>query len=493
MSIKNKEWVDMEDINNEENIETLNDEENKVKQKIKKIPKLYEHSNTQIGPKTPQIIVNIFNTEYEIIQKVMEKNFKYLVTEDEFSEFDLCWADTALSTEKYIALKTYQKINHFPGMSCIARKNNLGRNLMRLQKLFPDDYNFFPQTWLLPIDFLEFKNQFNKNKNKTFILKPEAMSQGKGIFLVKNHENIDPNIHYVAQRYINKPYLIEGLKFDLRVYVLVYGCDPLRIFIYKEGLARLATEQYSLPQVSNLDNLYIHLTNYAINKNSSNFIFNNDENRTDIGHKRSLSFVWKYIQEKGGDINSIQNKIKDAIIKTLCAVQPILSDANKTSLPYDYGNEQTFEILGFDVLLDHKLKPWILEVNHSPSFTTDTPFDVKIKSELISDVVRLLNLKYVKRKNYYIRQRKMQKQRMEGKKNEKITKEMKMKIRDDNMIKRDKFEDSHLGGFTRIFPCEGYEKFLQAATTLWEDFFGGKKNHFPKQIKPIEKRMNFSL
>lgn len=73
------------------------------------------------------------------------------------------------------------------------------------------------------------------------------MSQGKGIFLTRKIQDIDRNQHCVVQRYISKPYLIEGLKFDLRIYVLVTGINPLRCFIYKEGLARFATEQYRSP------------------------------------------------------------------------------------------------------------------------------------------------------------------------------------------------------------------------------------------------------
>jgi len=51
-----------------------------------------------------------------------------------------------------------------------------------------------------------------------------------------------------------------------------------------------------------------------------------------------------------------------------------------------------FEILGMDVILDHKLKPWLLEVNHTPSFTTDTKIDELIKFNLINDTFNLLNI-----------------------------------------------------------------------------------------------------
>ena len=77
--------------------------------------------------------------------------------------------------------------------------------------------------------------------------------------------------HYVAQKYLHKPLLIEGLKFDLRIYVLVTGISPLRAFIYKEGLARFATENYRSPVGTNLNSLCMHLTNYAINKDQTNF------------------------------------------------------------------------------------------------------------------------------------------------------------------------------------------------------------------------------
>jgi tubulin polyglutamylase TTLL6/13 len=128
------------------------------------------------------------------------------------------------------------------------------------------------------------------------------------------------NEHYVVQRYLHKPFLIDRLKFDLRIYVLLSGVDPLRVYFYKEGLCRLATYEYRPPAKENLGNLFMHLTNYAINKNNENFKQNSGSNEDQSGHKRSLTFALKYIDEMGHDSREVLFKIKDVILKTLCSV-----------------------------------------------------------------------------------------------------------------------------------------------------------------------------
>ena len=62
-----------------------------------------------------------------------------------------------------------------------------------------------------------------------------------------------------------------------------------------------------------------------------------------------------------------------------------------------------FEILGMDVLLDHKLKPWLIEVNHTPSFTTDTPFDYEIKYNVIKDTIKLMNFNSKDKEKYILK------------------------------------------------------------------------------------------
>jgi tubulin polyglutamylase TTLL6/13 len=178
------------------------------------------------------------------------------------------------------------------------------------------------------------------------------------------------------------------------------GVDPLRIWFFEEGLTRLATCEYHNPTNQNLDNLFMHLTNYAINKESSAYVANKGSSEDHVGHKRSLTFAMEYIRNAGHDADKVMHDIKANIIKTIISVHPSLQHNYRSCQPDDQENSMCFEILGFDVMLDDKLKPWIIEVNHSPSFSTDSPIDFKIKKKLIVDVIKLLNLSYWKKLQY---------------------------------------------------------------------------------------------
>lgn len=129
----------------------------------------------------------------------------------------------------------------------------------------------------------------------------------------------------VVQEYVNNPFLIDNLKFDMRLYVLVLSCDPLKIFLHKEGLVRFATQSYqpiTMGGENNKDamkNMFIHLTNYALNKENKEFKQANsiDDER---GHKRSITSLWNKLQSQGKDIVVIQDEIKDLIIKTILSI-----------------------------------------------------------------------------------------------------------------------------------------------------------------------------
>lgn len=117
----------------------------------------------------------------------------------------------------------------------------------------------------------QFDNLGNSLGNKIYIIKPDTGCQGRGIFLTRTFDLVPHHENVVAQLYIKKPLLLDGYKFDLRIYCLVSSVKPLRMYLFHDGLVRLCTEEYVAPTRQNISNTCMHLTNYAVNKNNSNF------------------------------------------------------------------------------------------------------------------------------------------------------------------------------------------------------------------------------
>ncbi|XP_021349618.1 tubulin polyglutamylase ttll6-like isoform X2 [Mizuhopecten yessoensis] len=405
------------------------------------------------------------NCKYDVVRKVSRKFGFKEVGEDE--DWTLYWTDYSVALERVMDMKKYQKINHFPGMSEICRKDMLARNLNRMLKLFPKEYNVFPKTWCLPADHGDFLAYTRQKKNKTYILKPETGCQGKGIWVTKNPKEIKPHEHMICQQYMCKPLLLDGFKFDLRIYVLVTSCDPLRIFLFKDGLARFATNKYNEPTNSNIDNVFMHLTNYAINKHSTDFI-RDDE----AGSKRKISTVDRYMREKGFDIDKMWNDIDDVIIKTLISAHSVLKHNYRTCFPNHVKGSACFEILGFDVLLDRKLRPSILEVNHSPSFNTDSELDREIKGALVWDTLNLVNFGACDRRRCIEEEKRRIKERLLGRGAKKETKEELELAQAQYLEILERYENGHLGNFRRIYPAPGwekYDKFFHSSGTLFQE------------------------
>ena len=137
------------------------------------------------------------------------------------------------------------------------------------------NFEFIPDTYVLPDEFGEFYSHFQKlkqndPKRNIWIVKPANLSRGRGIYLIEDVAEINVEDIAVISKYIANPLLINGHKFDLRIYVAVTSFDPLRIYVYKEGLARFASEKYTTK--INKDNKFVHLTNYSVNKKNDNFV-----------------------------------------------------------------------------------------------------------------------------------------------------------------------------------------------------------------------------
>uniref|UniRef100_A0A8C3GGY4 Tubulin polyglutamylase TTLL13 n=1 Tax=Cairina moschata TaxID=8855 RepID=A0A8C3GGY4_CAIMO len=392
----------------------------------------------------------------------------------ENEEWTLYWTDYSVSLERVMEMKRFQKINHFPGMIEICRKNLLARNLNRMLRLFPKEYNIFPRTWCLPADYGDFQAYRRRRKNRTFICKPDSGCQGRGIFITRNPEEIKHGEHMICQQYISKPFLIDGFKFDMRIYVLVTSCDPLRIFVYKEGLARFATMRYIDPSRRNLGDICMHLTNYAINKRNANFIQDDT-----MGSKRKLSTLNAWMMDNSYNTTKLWEDIEDIIIKTLISAHPVVKHNYQSCFPNHTTGCACFEILGFDILLDRKLKPWLLEVNHSPSFTTDTRLDREVKDALLCDTINLINVHACNKRKVLEEDRQRAKERLlQSHQAPRVSRRKELESTQAAWLSQaEEYENSHLGSYRRIYPACGtdkYKPFFKQSSSLFQETISSK-------------------
>lgn len=456
------------------------------------------------------IMVNLSGTRYEVIRQMSEK-LGYTASKDDDPNGYLIWNDSFVSAERINELKPFQRINHFPGMGEITRKDCLARNMFKVQKEHPEEYSFVPKTWILPSDYSQLVNYSkdlkSRKKSKTFIVKPSNGAQGHGIQLFKNAEKIPASEHFIVQEYVEKPYLLDGYKFDLRIYVLITSCDPLRVFLFNDGLVRMSTEKYQNPSEANISHMFMHLTNYSVNKH--NEYYEKGES-VDSGSKRSIAFLNEYLRNKDRDVALLWKNISDMITKTLLVSLPHLVHAYRMCRPCAPSGSDSvcFEVLGFDVLLDRNLKPWLLEINRSPSFGTDEKIDWDIKSTLIENTIKLLNIKVSdKRRNINAQKIEAQKRLYRSSKRpettdmseldkrrahiEKRREELKDTLaRIKKQVMREDYENRNMGRFRRIFPTEDkarQEKYIRLMSSIFNVFMSGRAPAMQKEIQRIYK------
>ncbi|XP_059545781.1 tubulin polyglutamylase TTLL5 isoform X5 [Myotis daubentonii] len=298
------------------------------------------------------------------------------------TDYNLMWTGSHLKPFLLRTLSEAQKVNHFPRSYELTRKDRLYKNIIRMQHTHGfKAFHILPQTFLLPAEYAEFCNCYSKDRGP-WIVKPVASSRGRGVYLINNPNQISLEENILVSRYINNPLLIDDFKFDVRLYVLVTSYDPLVIYLYEEGLARFATVRYD-QGAKNIRNQFMHLTNYSVNKKSGDYVSCDDPEVEDYGNKWSMSAMLRYLKQEGRDTTALMAHVEDLIIKTVISAELAIATACKTFVPH---RSSCFELYGFDVLIDSTLKPWLLEVNLSPSLACDAPLDLKIKASMISDM-----------------------------------------------------------------------------------------------------------
>lgn len=490
---------------------------------LSKQPKKFSEPEAASTP----ITVNLANCRYPVVHECMKrKGWKIVSKDDDQSQpWDVYWADTAQPVEYFKGLQLYQKVNHFPGMFNIHRKNHLADHLEKMRKHHPDLYKFYPKTWLLPKNYPEVLQSLKQSK--TLIAKPCDQSQGRGIFILTDPEDLSEcsGKKLVIQEYIERPLIFNNLKFDLRIYVLVMGCDPLRLFIFEDGLVRFATEHYERPTQYNKKDRYKHLTNYAVNKHNEKFYasptdqkdlysfsklpdhpnddslhrsgvqgkdmnsdpepsHSSDEGMEDSqkpeehnSHKQSLLSFFAHLTSLGYRMSSVWAAIQRLSVLTLLSIQPRLAHSYRVAHTDDPFHQICFELLGLDVLVDWGLGVHLLEVNHAPSLRVDSEVDRKVKGRMISELVDMMGVSVDSRKKLFeLKKEQMAETSLTGRRSRLAQGE----VKEECLAYRASFLEAHSGGFQKIYPTDDprqnaqYAELLKQAESNYHEYTGAE-------------------
>lgn len=147
--------------------------------------------------------------------------------------------------------------------------------------------------------------------------------------------------------------------------------------MHTDGLARFASVKYS-ERNDTLNDRYMHLTNYSINKLSNSYDKNDDANACK-GMKWTIKSLWTYMKAKGINTDRLWGALRNLVLRTVLAGEGPINSMMKTNLQNKYN---AFELFGIDVLLDSELVPWLLEVNISPSLHSASGLDMAVKGPL---------------------------------------------------------------------------------------------------------------
>ena len=302
----------------------------------------------------------------------------------------------------------------FPGMQNAAGKASLARAIGWVESLAPGSTPFSPQTWILP-DEIGILNQALELEcdSQWFIVKPDAGSKGRGISLaqgqsevVKAWQSVDglghpslrdststhPGPPAVVQRYVDRPFLWDNCKFDLRLYVLLTAVQPEVVaFLAPVALARRCKHAYAPPTADNSRNAQMHLSNTSLNADAAD---SQDHCR------RTLTQTWRHLEDSGIDTARLWTTIRDGLIsRTLACMQPGLALQYEQQYPRrtaqssclqrgNNGSDRCFQVLGFDVMIDADGAPHLIELNHNPSFKVPTQLDFAIKGSVLRSALQ---------------------------------------------------------------------------------------------------------
>ena len=175
----------------------------------------------------------------------------------------------------------------------------------------------------------------------------------------------------IIQKYLDNPLLYRKRKFDIRCFVLVDW--NLNVFFCKEGHLKASSFIYDINNI----NKFIHITNHSFQKKSNKF------ERFETGNEISYSEFKNFLLEENIPISNFDKIIKKMKFLVKLSFQSVGNDLFKTP------QVLSFELFGYDFIIDNEYNPWLLEINNNPGLSISSPVIEKLVPRMMDDAFRL--------------------------------------------------------------------------------------------------------
>lgn len=302
-----------------------------------------------------------------------------------------------LKESEYLAQKDSTMVLHSENLKI---HNRLANNISICNKksLFKNLKEYYEKQGINPFDKIPLTFHIEKGvedesfslflrgykEGSVWIVKPgEGTNRGNGIKVLNDLQEIKETVNggsgnrtFILQKYIENPLLVNRRKFDIRCYALVTCINGnLQAYFYKEGYLRTTSKEFSLKSVHDK---FIHLTNDAVQKNSEEY------GKFESGNKLSYSDFQKFLAVSYPEKNfntDIYCEIEKAVKDSIICVKDILNNSKKTV---------TFEVFGYDFMIDNDFKVWLIEVNTNPCLELSCSYLSKIIPEMLENAFKIV-------------------------------------------------------------------------------------------------------
>ncbi|MEQ6889998.1 hypothetical protein ABE957_15080 [Halomonas sp. CS7] len=309
-------------------------------------------------------------------------------------DWDAGWITGMPEAGQFRRVSPTRTLNHFPGNAALTVKSRLHESLSALRERMHESHGpehelarrlaFFPRAYVMPDDYHALQQAARDRPEQRWILKPTNASKGKGIRLLKDVAEAPLARDWLVQEYLANPHTIRGHKYVLRLYVLISSLAPLRVYLYRQGFAKLASEPWD---PDDADNPFSQLTNPDINAL-------NDRAEVPVEFI-DLDRYRRWLKDQGHDDDALFARIKDLVALTVISAVDAMRARTAEAGADPRG---CYELLGLDCLVDDTLTPWILECNLSPSLgicaapESGGRVEEAVKGGLVRDLVTLIDI-----------------------------------------------------------------------------------------------------